>query len=218
MIYMRSAMNNRREGRASALRTICAALLVGLGAFGVRAATDQPKQVIQEAMDEVVAVLKSESVSKEQRREKIESIAYARFDFDYMSQLVLAKNLKQLSPEQKKLFAEEFRKHLSITYGRRLNSYTDEKINVLSARDEKNKQATVKTQIVGGAAGSGIDIDYRLRESEGNWRVIDVIIERVSLIQSFKSQVQDIISGKGIDSLIEILRQKNAKDAAAAPA
>jgi phospholipid transport system substrate-binding protein len=90
---------------------------------------------------------------------------------------------------------------------------------VLSARDEKNRQATVKTQIVGGAAGSGIEIDYRLRESDGAWRVIDVIIERVSLIQNFKSQVQDIISAKGIESLIEILRAKNAKEAAApAPA
>jgi ABC-type transporter MlaC component len=95
-------MENRRQGQAVALRAAwVTALVVGLGALGVRAATDKPKQVIQEAMDEVVAVLKNESVSKEQRREKIESIAYARFDFDYMAQLVLAKNLKQLSAQQR---------------------------------------------------------------------------------------------------------------------
>jgi phospholipid transport system substrate-binding protein len=71
----------------------------------------------------------------------------------------------------------------------------------------------VKTRVVGGAAGDGVQIDYRLRETEGQWLIIDVIPAGVSLIQNFRSQVQEIVTQKGVGKLIETLREKNQASA-----
>jgi phospholipid transport system substrate-binding protein len=176
--------------------------------------TDAPRKVIQEAMDEVLTVLKDKDKPSAQRQQRIEDIAYARFDFDRMSKLVLAKNFKSMSEAQKEGFTQEFKKHLSLTYGRRVEAYSNEKIEVGAARAENNEDVSVKTRILGGSA-DGVEIEYRLRADAGQWKVIDVIIEGVSLIANFRSQVQDIIRAEGPDKLIEKLRQKNAEKAAA---
>ena len=186
---------------------------LSLNAFAA-ANVDAPRQVIQQAMDEVLTALKDKSKPAADREKSIEDIAYARFDFDRMSKLVLAKNFKSMSDTQKAGFTEEFKKHLSITYGRRLQSYTNEKIEVGAARAENNGDVSVKTKILGGNA-NGVEIEYRLHEDGGQWRVIDVTIENVSLILNFRSQVQDIIRAEGTDKLIEKLHQKNAEKAAA---
>jgi phospholipid transport system substrate-binding protein len=179
--------------------------------------TEAPRKVIQEAMDEVIGVLKDKSKPTNDRQQRIEAIAYSRFDFERMAKLVLAKNYKTLSDAQKDGFTTEFKKHLSLTYGRRLDTYSNEKIEVGAVRAEKNGDASVKTRIIGGTA-NGVEIEYRLHEDAGTWRVIDVIIEGVSLITNFRSQVQDIIRTEGADKLIEKLRQKNAEKATTPPA
>jgi phospholipid transport system substrate-binding protein len=185
-----------------------------LGTNARAASTDAPRQVIQEAMDEVLGVLKDKSSSSADRQKRIEEIAYARFDFDRMSKLVLAKNFKTMSDAQKDGFTQEFKKHLSLTYGRRLESYSNEKIEVGTAREEKGGDASVKTKVLGGSA-NGVEIEYRMHQEAGQWRVIDVTIEGVSLIANFRSQVQDIIRAEGADKLIEKLRQKNNEKATA---
>jgi len=69
---------------------------------------------------------------------------------------------------------------------------------------------TVKTRVVGGAAGDGVQIDYRMRAiNGGSWLIIDVIPAGVSLIQNFRSQVQEIVTQKGVDKLIQTLHEKN---------
>jgi phospholipid transport system substrate-binding protein len=216
-----SAMTGTSRGSAARLRrALLAVLLLAAAAAPGSAsavATDAPQQVIREAMDEVLGVLRTPGLPVDARRQKIEEIAYARFDFDRMSRLVLAKNWGSLSAAQKSDFAAEFRKHLSLTYGRRLNSYTDEKIEVVGAREAGKSDVTVQTRVTGGAAGrDGVGIDYRMRENDGQWLVIDVLVEGVSLIQNFRAQVQDIISAKGVDSLIQMLREKNSADASSA--
>jgi len=125
--------------------------------------------------------------------------------------LVLGKNRKELSPEQLEQFKLEFKQSLSNTYGKRLDRYTaNEKIEMGEARLESNKDVTVKTRVVGGAAGDGVQIDYRLREVEGGgWLIIDVIPAGVSLIQNFRSQVQEIVTQKGVGQLIQTLHEKN---------
>ena len=198
-------------------RGLLAALLLAAGAAPAAGAEeDRPaaaRAVVQTAMDQVMAVLADGAVAPGAKRGRIEKIAYEHFDFDTITRLVLAKNLPKLSPEQRADFLTEFKQHLSLAYGRRLESAKDEKIEVLGARPETKGDVTVKTVVRGGKA-DGVTIDYRMREKAGAWQVIDVVIENVSLVSNFRSQVQEIVSSKGADSLIETLRQKNQKAAA----
>jgi phospholipid transport system substrate-binding protein len=171
-------------------------------------AVESPDAVVQETADAVVGVLADKSLSPEQRRAKVQQIVYDHFDFDTLARLTLARHWRQLSPEKQKEFVDEFKKHLSATYGRRFDSYTNERVVVTGDRKEKDGDWTVTSKIVSPGADD-IQVDYRLRKGDGSWKVIDVIVEGVSLVINFRSQFDEIITNQGPQRLIELLREKN---------
>jgi phospholipid transport system substrate-binding protein len=199
--------------RTTALAAILAASLA-LPAHAA-APTEPAREVIDTTMTQLLEVLADKDLPAEERSRRIEAIAYSKFDFERMSRLVLGKSYKQLTPEQRDQFTEEFRRHLSLTYRRRIDSYTNEKIQTGDARLIGEKIVAVPTKLVGGTA-DGLVVEYRLHERDGAWQVIDILIEGVSLMVSFRSQVEEIIAANGPAQLIEKLREKNARAEAAA--
>jgi phospholipid transport system substrate-binding protein len=196
---------------ARRLRAACVVVLLWAGQnAGTGAALESPTAVVQHTADAVVAVLADKSLTTPQKRSKVEQIVYAHFDFTTLSKLVLARNWKQLSPAQQHDFVEEFKRHLSVTYGRNVETYNNERAVITGDRQESNGDWTVKTKIVRPSA-EAILVDYRLRKQDDSWQVIDVIIEGVSLVANFRSQFQEILSSSNPDHLIQLLREKNAK-------
>ena len=163
---------------------------------------------MQDTADDVLVVLQDQSLSPDQKVRKLEEIAYARFDFDVMARLVLARNWAKLTPAQQKEFVEEFKRHLSVTYGKNIENYRNETIEITGDREEARGDWTVKTKILRG--GDEFLVDYRLRKDGGQWKIIDVVIERVSLVANFRSQLQDVVATKGADEMLRMLREKNA--------
>ncbi len=170
----------------------------------------EARAVVQATLDSVVAIINDPMLSEEVQREKIEEIAYGRFDFDTIGKLILARNWKKLSGDQRTDFITEFRRHLSLTYGNTLRDYKDEAVTLTRTRSSRKGDVTVLTEIASSAAEPYL-IDYRLRNRGEGWRVIDVIVEGVSLISNFRAQTQEIISDVGPAGLIERLREKNNK-------
>ena len=202
----------RRRESSSYLFGLSVALLLCIGSVrsANAASADGPTAVVQQTADAVVAVLANKNLASDQKRAQIEQIVYAHFDFTTLSKLVLARNWKQLSPAQQHDFVEEFKRHLSVTYGRNVETYNNERAVITGDRQESNGDWTVKTKIVRPSAAD-ILVDYRLRKQDDSWQVIDVIIEGVSLVANFRSQFQEILSGSNPDHLIQLLREKNAK-------
>jgi len=190
---------------------VIAASAIGVAA-GAAADGTSPREVVIATTDGVIAVLKDKSLSPDAKREKIEAIVYANVDFDTLSKLVLARNWKTLTPAQQRDFETEFKRHLSVTYGRNIDNYRNEGVVVTGEREEARGDRTVQTKVVRGEGGSDdINVDYRLRPKDGRWYIIDVIVEGVSLVANFRSQFQDIIAGGSAATLIDLLREKNAK-------
>jgi phospholipid transport system substrate-binding protein len=189
---------------------VCAATVLVIALGRPSAAADTPEQVVRKLSDAVVVVLQDKSLSADQKRAKIQDIVKGYADYETMSRLVLARNWRGLTDEQKKQFVEEFKQHLSVTYGKNVESYHDEKVQIVGARDEGRGDWTVQTKIVRPSGGADILVDYRLRQEDGEWRVIDLVIERVSLVANFRSQFQDVMANGGIDRLLKLLREKNA--------
>ena len=185
-------------------------LLLLLPRPGAAAATDAATELVRTTLDSVLAVLRDKGMPAEQRRTKVEAIAYTNFDFETISKLVLARNWPKLSAKQQGDFVVEFKRHLSATYWKTLEDYRNEKVVVEGSRAEKNGDVTVRSTI-DSERSEPIRIDYRMRSSGGKWKVIDVIIENVSLVQNFRSQTQELIAKNGVDGLIEALRKKNAE-------
>jgi phospholipid transport system substrate-binding protein len=168
-------------------------------------------------VDQVLEILASEELNDAQRRQQIEEVAYARFDFAIISRLVLARKWKRFSPEQQQEFVEQFKIQLSKNYGSRITRYDQEQVKIVDQRLERNGDVTVKTRIDGGAA-NGIEVDYRLRrkdrKADGAWMVIDVIVEGVSLVSSYRSQFAEVLNHNDPGEVLKQLREKNVADPA----
>lgn len=185
-------------GQASAAET----------ADGAAAITAEPRALIDETATKIVAILARKDEPDEVRVEKIETIAYEVFDFTTMSKLVLARNWRKLDKEKRKEFVREFKQNLSRTYGTRIDRYDQEKVEIYDTRVEPRDDVSVMTRIVGGQF-DGAEIAYRLRNRNDRWRIIDVVIEGVSLVSNYRSQFAEILNSGSIDDLLAKLRDKN---------
>jgi phospholipid transport system substrate-binding protein len=208
-------MSSRMRTICKAIRLVSAGLLLAcalaVAATGARADDQTPSQVVDGLANRVVPILRNKSLSGDQKREQIEQIAYEAMDFDTLSKLVLARNWSKFSPAQQSEFVDLFKKHLSITYGRNVDNYKNERVQILSERKEGYGDVTVLTKILRGGGDADVLVDYRLRQRDGRWKIIDVIVEGVSLVSNFRSQFQEIVANGGPDHLIALLKEKNAK-------
>jgi phospholipid transport system substrate-binding protein len=202
---IRFLRNSRRVARTLCLFT---AVIAALPAWA--AETQTARAFIRETADQVLVILADGSLDSPKKIARIEELAGERFDFPTVTRLALAQNWKKLSDSQKADFTREFKKHLSVTYGKNIDNYADQKVEITADREEPRGDWTVQTEIVGTEPGSEIMVDYRLRKIDGEWKIIDVVVERVSLISNFRSQLRELISAQGVDKTLEVLRQKNA--------
>jgi len=191
-------------------RTLAAVALASSLA-GVARAGESPRAIVEKMTQAAIDVLGEKGLSSEEKRHRIEDLAYANIDFDIMSHLVLARNWGRLSAAQQAEFVRLFKEHLALTYGRSIESYNNEKVEVVGERDEGRGDWTVKTKILRGGGNADVLVDYRLRQENDAWRIIDVVIERVSLVANFRSQFQEIMGSGGPAKLLDVLREKNAK-------
>jgi len=172
------------------------------------AITAEPRQLIDETAGQIVGILAMKDETAETRIRQIEEIAYEIFDFTTMSKLVLARNWRKLDKEKRAEFVREFKRHLSRTYGTRLDRYDQEEVDVYAAQVEVRDDVSVKTRIIGGQF-DGAEISYRLRNRKEKWRIIDVVIEGVSLVSNYRSQFAEVLNSGSIDDLLAKLRDKN---------
>ena len=197
------------------------AMAFGLSRFSLAAAAPADgsagtaRSVMEKVLGDVVAILRDTAVPRVEKGQKVRQIAYDVMDFQTLSRLTMAKHWRQISDVQQKEFIQEFRQHMSATYGKAIESYTDEEINISGDRGDANGDWTVQTRIVGKKNGGGSQemakVDYRLRQIDNRWRVIDVTIDGVSMVANFRAQFQDIMANGGIERLLKLLREKNAK-------
>jgi phospholipid transport system substrate-binding protein len=170
--------------------------------------TAAPRQLINETATKIVSILAKKDQTTETRISEIESLAYEIFDFTTMSKLVLARNWKKMDKAKRKEFVVEFKRHLSRTYGTRLDRYEQEEVDVYGAQVEVRNDVSVKTRILGGQF-DGAEISYRLRNRRDEWKIIDVVIEGVSLVSNYRSQFKEVLNGGSIEDLLARLRDKN---------
>lgn len=187
----------------------CAAVLLWTAIAG--ATGEGPRAVVQRVSDRVIEVLGQHGVPAAEKRKRVEEIVYQFTDFDVLTRLVLARNYQSMTDAQRGRFTDEFKRHLSVTYGRNVESYKNERVQITGDREEARGDWTVHTKILRGGGSNDIVVDYRLRKNGEQWLLIDMIIENVSLVSNFRSQFQEVLSGSGPDELIRLLHEKNEK-------
>ena len=194
------------------MKKIVITLLLGFSLINQVWAIQSPQVLVQETSEKMLATLKAEEKLLQQEPgriyELVNEIVIPHFDFEYMSQLVLAKYWRRASPEQRAAFTSEFRTLLVRTYAKSLQEYTHQVIHFLPFREVSSGDVTVRTEVE--QPGSfPIPIDYRLHQKGGEWKVFDVIIDDVSLVTNYRSSFAKEIRQSGIDDLISSLAKRN---------
>jgi len=192
---------------------LLARMLFGLALWLVPATAlpaEGPRAVVQEAANQVVKVLGNKSLAIEQKHRKVEDIIDAHFDFEALAHLALAHHWDELTPEQQRQFVQDFKARVSMTYGRRVESYSGEHVDVTGEGLEAQGDWTVTTRIVWPDDAARLLVDYRLRRENARWQVIDVITDGASLLSHFRPQLEEIVTRGGAERLLRWLREKNA--------
>jgi len=187
---------------------VCALLAVVLFvpfmAQAQRGAMDEIELVAASALE----VLRGDGTQKA-KREQIERIADQHFAFATIAKLSLGRGWRDFSAAQREEYVQLFRTFLARRYGSQLDRFSGEDVAVLSERPEPRGDVTVRTELIR-PTGDRVSVDYRLRLYEGEWRIIDVTIEGVSLVGSFRSQFREVLKDGGPQALLQQLREKNA--------
>lgn len=129
------------------------------------------------------------------------------FDMKELSRRALGADWNKFSPEQQDRFVAAFGKLLQNTYLDKIESYTDEKVQYLKEQGLGDGKAEVATKVIG--KGKEIPIAYRLVD-RGGWRVYDVVIEGVSLVQNYRTQFGQILVNESPDALIAKISAKKS--------
>ncbi len=178
--------------------------------FSVAAHAGEPLEKLRKDVTEVLNVLKDPArkaeFAKDIKSDKILTVYEKMFDDVELSKRALARNWNNLSVPQRQEFVKLFRQVLERAYGDKIISYNDEKVlfdreTMLSAT-----VAEIQTRVV--SSSKEIPVNYMMIRKNGVWKVYDVVIENVSLVQNYRTQFSEILSKNTTEQLLEILRKK----------
>jgi phospholipid transport system substrate-binding protein len=143
---------------------------------------------------------------------EIDAILLPHFDIEYASLLVLGRNAREATPQQRSRFAKAFYNSIAHRYAEGLLNYTRGNVRVLPFKGELNaKRTIVRTQVILDD-GKSVAVDYAFRQAaSGEWKAYDVIIEGISYITNYRNQVAAEIQATSLDSLIVRLETQGEK-------
>lgn len=181
---------------------------------GVAENLQPPQLVIQSVSDKLQKKLQDKSFTSSFARvvEFVDDVIEPHTDFERIAPLVLGKNWKTASSDDRERFKNEFRTLLVRTYSRAFVEYKDWTIRYLPL--DLSKDATkviVKTEVLQPGLNPA-DVNYRMYLSKGQWKVYDIMIEGVSLVTNYRSSFNEDIQRKGsLSAVIDNLAKRNAE-------
>jgi phospholipid transport system substrate-binding protein len=169
-----------------------------------------PMEIAKIHVDKVLEILRDPTLTgesgKQTKIEKISQITEGVFDFTELSKRSLGQAWTQFSPDQQTEFVSLYKKLLKNTYADRIVSYNNEKIEFGKELPLSDTTAEIQTAI--GTNTGDVSINYRMIKNNDQWRVYDVVIEGVSLINNYRTQFRGILANNTPEGLIEILKKK----------
>lgn len=173
-----------------------------------------PNEFVQQVADQVLAELKADSSVRSGNTARVNQIVdefiLPNVNFEKTTRLAAGRYWRQATPEQQAALVKAFRGTLGRAYSgafTRVDEGTN--IKVLPLRGEANAtDVVVKSQVTQGANTQPIGLDYRLEKTPQGWKIYDLNVENIWLIENYRNQFSQQISQSGIDGLIQALNQR----------
>lgn len=188
------------------------AVMAFLGLTVIPGEAGAPTDAMKTTIDEVLKIIREKELKQpaksEERRQQLEKVVGARFDYHEMSRRALGAPWNTLSDQDKQEFVSLFRTLLTNSYADKIETYSGEGVQYVNERTEKD-YAEVRTKVLSGK--TEIPLDYRLINKAEDWRVYDVVVDGVSLVNNYRGQFTKILRASSYSDLVEQLRKKSDK-------
>lgn len=200
------------------ISTGLAALALAFGAASVQAqAGKAPDALIKEVSTDVLDTIKADKAIQGGDVNKILSLVDAKVmphvNFQRMTASAVGRYWRQATPEQQKRLQEEFKTLLVRTYSGALSQVKDQTVQLKPMRaGADDPEVVVRTEVRG--KGDPIQLDYRLEKSPAGWKIYDVNVLGIWLVENYRNSFAQEIGTGGIDGLIAKMAERNKSAAA----
>ena len=168
---------------------------------------EEAEKFIRTLGQQAVGVLSDKSVPMTDREARIRDLLRKNFDLETIGRFVLSKYWRTATPDQQADYLSLFSEFVLRTYARRMGGYGNEQFKITSAKPLGSRDAIVLTEI-SRPAGPPITAGWRVRDTNDAYKIIDVMVEGVSMAATQRSEFETIVRDQGLVGLIEILRAK----------
>ena len=191
--------------------SVIASGLLALASF-TALAQDGPDQLIRRLSVDVLDTIKTDKEMQSGNVRKIVALVDGKVmphvNFTRMTASAVGRAWRQATPEQQKRLQDEFKTLLVRTYAGALSQVKDQSVAVKPLRgNPADAEVIVRTEVIG--RGDPIQLDYRLEKTADGWRIYDLNVLGVWLVETYRSQFAQEISARGIDGLIATLSERN---------
>ncbi|MGA9178294.1 MAG: ABC transporter substrate-binding protein [Desulfobacterales bacterium] len=167
------------------------------------------KELVMAKVDAALSVLHRKDLVQQEKNKQVVKIVEPIFDYNLMAKLTLGRKYwPGLSKKNREKFTDLFVARLKTSYIDKLSLYTDEKV-VYDAPVQEGIKIQIPTSVI--SKNNRISMMYKLYKSSNGWKIYDIEIEGVSLISTYRSQFNDILSKGTIDDLLVKLEKPETK-------
>ncbi|MFT4991995.1 MAG: phospholipid transport system substrate-binding protein [Polaromonas sp.] len=175
-------------------------------------AAEGPDEMIRRLSVEVLNNIKADKDVQRGDLRKVtafvDSKVMPNVNFTRMTASAVGRSWRQATPEQQRRLQEEFKSMLVRTYAGALSQVKDQTIDVKPLRAGANDtEVVVRTDVLGG--GQAVQVDYRMEKTPTGWRIYDLNVLGIWMVETYRTQFAQEISARGIDGLIATLAQRN---------
>jgi len=178
-------------------------------AGGTRLWASAPGEQVKATVDQVMEVLRDPKLQgtskKTERREKLRQILLPRFDFAEMGKRALGNNWNRY-PEKQQEFITAFKQLLEESYADQIEAANGDKIVYLNERTDKD-YSEVDTKVIS-SKGEETPMTYKLHSVDSDWKVYDIVVENISIVNNYRAQFNRILSDASLDEVIKRMKEK----------
>ncbi len=188
--------------------------ILGFGDAGL-ASVNGAAQFIHTLGNQAIGALQAPNLTLAQREAQFRGLLAQGFDLRFIGRFVLGKHWREASPGEKNDYLALFSEYVLQTYSSRLGGYAGETLTVTGARQASEKDIVVQTQIDRPSAPP-ILAEWRVRVKDGQYRIIDVAVEGISMAVTQRAEFNAVVKRNGIPGLLALLRARATKISATA--
>lgn len=187
--------------------------LVAMLTLGRPAAADDATAFIENLGEKALTSLTTKDLNQAEREKRVRSLLRSYFDVDTIARFTLGTNWRNATDAQKSEYIKLFEKMIVTTYAQRFSEYEGQELKVGKATKASDRDTVVSSQIIQ-QGGPPISVEWRVRNRNGQMKIIDVLVEGISMSVTQRSDFASVIQNGGIDALLASLR---ARTGSAAP-